>query len=115
MPKQYQLLHDTVRVRKCFRDHARNADGSVLIYRPEDSRADNTDESVWTGTTDITNWAEIIDVGPECKIVTKRFIGWRVLCPEQHNDMKRLVQDDFIIKESLLKFVVEPAGVSHAE
>ena len=110
--REYQILHDLVRVRKCYRDHVRNADGSVLIYRPEDSRAEDTSQAVWLNSTDHTNWAEIIDFGPKCKYINKELIGYRVLCPEQ---MQRLVQDDFLIHEDQLKFAVEPAGERNAQ
>uniref|UniRef100_A0A6M3JZH4 Uncharacterized protein n=1 Tax=viral metagenome TaxID=1070528 RepID=A0A6M3JZH4_9ZZZZ len=103
----FVLLHDAVRVRKCIRDHIRKSDGSVLLYRPDDSRQhgdmDETAGRPWLSSRDMTNWAEIIDVGPDCATLTKDDIGKRILCPEMGgNEMQRLVQEDFAIRERLL-------------
>lgn len=99
-----------MRVRKCYRDHVRNSDGSVLLYRPEGNIS--PDGSPWLDSADMTNWAEIIDFGPKCKYITKDLIGWRVLCPER---VPRLVQDDFLVREDLLKYAVSPAGDNDAK
>lgn len=91
-----RLLHDWIRVRKCVNDHIRNDDGSVLLYR-----TDYDHDTTW--------FAEIIDVGPECRIVLRKDIGGKVLLPEMHNDLKRLIGEDFVVRErsGLIQFIVD--------
>lgn len=93
--KSVQILGDRLWVRKCFNDHYRDENGKIVIYR--------TDYSA-----DTTNWAEIIDVGPKCKIFSKSDIGSYVMCPEHDSGLKRLFDEDFAVKESsVLPLVVE--------
>lgn len=93
--KKVSIRGDRLWVRKCFNDHFRDEKGNVLLYR--------TDYSA-----DTTTWAQIIDVGPKCKIFSKNDIGSFVMCPEHDNGLKRMFEEDFAVKEtSLLPLVVE--------
>lgn len=68
---------DWIMISKAFNDHARDEDGNVLVYKPDK-------------TIDRTCWAEIIDIGPRCKYITKDMCesGCFILAPELSNDMK---------------------------
>ena len=89
----YRMLGDWVRVRKCFKDHLRKEDGSVLLYRTD-------------GDFDTTNFASIVDFGPKCLVICKEDIGRKVKLPEVHNDLKRMVGalsgEDFAVRERLI-------------
>lgn len=87
--KCYRLIQNYIRVRKCYNDDYRKEDGSVLLYRTDRDK-------------DLTTTAVIIDVGPKCVLVDKSDIGNYVLCPEISNDMKRLVNEDFVIRETAI-------------
>ena len=82
-------LNDFLYLRKCYVDDIRNEDGSVLIHR--------TDRG-----TDLTNFAEILDVGPRCKYFKKKHIGNKVLCPEFDNGMHGIKNDEWLIKEDAI-------------
>ncbi|TXH12859.1 MAG: hypothetical protein E6R03_12230 [Hyphomicrobiaceae bacterium] len=82
-------MGDRVLIRKCFTDHVRDESGKVVIFM--------TDNAVET-----TNWVEIIAVGPKCRICRKEHIGTKTIAPEIHNDMVRVQDNDFIIKEMAL-------------
>lgn len=87
-------------IRKAENDHIRDDDGNVLLYRTE------TD-------FDMTNWCEILVVGPYCVHFTPEDVGSFVLAPEldagmvrlgafteEYKDTGKLIQmEDFAIRE----------------
>ena len=89
-----RLLNDFVLVRKDYVDHVRNDGGDVLLY--------HTDI-----TQDTTNFAEVIDVGPDCKYATKSDIGKHAYCPEWEDGMFRVGACDWAIREDLIQFLIE--------
>ena len=89
-----------VHVRRCFQDHVRKDDGSVLIYRPEGRLA--KDETPWYGSTSQCNWVEIIALGPDCEFIAEDDIGGFCRCPEYETGIHRLEDEDFAVKEDLL-------------
>lgn len=88
---------DWILINKAINDHVRNDDGSILVAKPDK-------------TLDTTCWAEIIDVGPKCKYITKDMCGagYYIDAPELSDDMKKWYQDEndecnfFFIRESYL-------------
>ena len=91
---------DYVHVRRCFTDHVRNDDGSVLIYRPQGTS--NPDSTPWLGSTSQCNWVEIIALGPDCEYLTQENIGGICRSPEYETGIHRLFDEDFAVKETLL-------------
>lgn len=95
-----KLIGPRILVRQCVNDHWRKSDGSVLLYRTEESY-------------DGTNWAEIIMVSPECKEFSEDDIGKFVHCPFWTDGMNRIGDYEFTIHERLIAdkklkpFVVE--------
>lgn len=64
-------------IRKCENDHFRNDDGDIILYRTE------TDH-------DMTNWCEILSVGPKCVNFSAEDVGKFILAPELDAGMVRL-------------------------
>lgn len=89
-------------VRKCVNDHVRNNDGDVLIYKPD-------------YIYETTNWAQILKVSEDCKVLTDEHVGCLVECPEFSSNLHRLGSEsdsvDFFVREDeILKyhpFIVE--------
>ena len=97
------VLNDYIFVRQCINDHIRDENGEVLIWRP-----DGAGEWIWHGANDTSNWAEIIDVGTKCKLVTRNEIGTFCLIPEFAEGLERYSDDEFFVREdTILPAVVE--------
>ena len=85
--------------RKCEKDHIRNPDGSVLLYRTE---SDIDSEPIGEGA-----WNQLIGVGPECRTIRPEHTGMFARLPEMTNGMYRLGSardgsEDWAILEKVL-------------
>jgi co-chaperonin GroES (HSP10) len=90
-------IGDRIRVRKCTACDVYLDDEGRKIYAMGDIAVPDT-------TGEITHWAEIIAVGPGCKIFTQEHIGAMVNCPETDNDLKCTDPDrwEYVITERAL-------------
>jgi len=76
-------------VRKCFRDHIKDENGDVLLYRTELA-------------SDTTNWFEIIAVSPQCRYFRQEHIGNYLHCPEWTAGFNRVGDSEWALHEKLL-------------
>lgn len=84
-----------IKVRKCENDHVRDESGKVLLYMTENH-------------IEFTNWVEIIDVADDCEWISKDYIGWFCLSPENDDKLQRLGRSmDYCVHESLIKFITD--------
>lgn len=55
------LLSDYILLEQCERDHERDADGKVLVYLLDETKAD-------------TQWCRIAKIGPKCRCLTQEML-----------------------------------------
>lgn len=72
--EKFRVNSNYILLRKCTNDHVRDDNGQVLVQLTDKSLAH-------------TNWMEIIDVGPDCKLFTKDCIGYLTYAPNFAHDL----------------------------
>lgn len=82
-------INDFIICKKCFVDHVRHDDGSVLLYRTEQAQQDST------------QLAEIVDVSKDCRYIRKEHIGKFILLPIWSVDMHGVEDDIWFVRERL--------------
>jgi hypothetical protein len=79
---------------KGYRDHIRDENGKVLLYRPTYGS---------TASQEYTNCAEILAIGSGCKVFEPEMVGAWCVVPEKHNWLDVLSDGYMIFDERLFE------------